>query len=143
MVYERKEERCPQVKWGPLSSILKFIQILVLNVIEEKLKIFTFEDNNKLRKKRRKLFVKCKDQIFCLYIWHIVRIYSIFSYIVICWFGFYSLFNDINLCGLFNAKTILVDEKLLFIAGRMIYVFLMGICQKVNAIVLVEFELAY
>ena len=63
------------------------------------------------------------------------------------WFGFFVQWH-INLCRLFNAKAILIEEQWWYYLthswkDKRVHTFPKGICPKVNVIARLEYELAY
>ena len=77
-------------------------------------------------------------------------VFSFFSFVVkMSWFGLVSLFKwHINLCRLFNAKDILLEEQLFNYLtdsweDKRVHTFPKGIYPKVNVIARLEYELAF
>ena len=103
------------------------------NVVIQSWKMLQFtsypkKTNNKFRKK----------------FFHFLFFY--FYFLILRWFSFNFFVRwHINLCRLFNAKSILVEEQCLyyFAHSQGFHAFSKGINQKVNVITWLGFELAY
>ena len=72
---------------------------------------------------------------------------GVWTHFETAWFGFFVQWH-INLCRLFNAKDILIEEQQLYYLthsweDKRVHTFPKGICLKVNVIARLEYELTY